>query len=161
MSQLTKEFFDWYRTESTKTNHYPIDKMLDAILIGIAEEIYEYRLAVNIPDMGSEMADFGWYIAEGMNLLGMETPGHFLPQDIRLDKCGKRACSLIKKFIRGDFNYMERVEMTTKLLDDCYYLLSKYNGIEGHLKRNVEKLRERAATDTIKGSGETIEERKQ
>lgn len=154
-----------YRKFIKTTNKYPEDKMLDCLLLGVAEECIEALMAMNMNsgiDVDKENGDILWYSFSILNYFEtditkdqdvIEAEKHV---PVMLPLSAKNAISAIKKFNRGDFSLDEK---RVKALRIAYNNIGQLQDIYGDefellMGLNVYKLKNRTKNNTIKGEGD-------
>lgn len=167
--------FDKY-PENVKPNIYIIGLVGETLELSEKAMPYLVNRPVDVNSFVSEMGDIFWYItrlADVLNIkLNFNLPHTMIvPKMVLLSifKMGVHAGRILesyKKTIRDDNSVItesrknmiqERLEMMLERMND----LANYIGIsmEEIMYNNYKKLSERYATNTISGSGESIQER--
>lgn len=133
--------------------------MLDALTLGMGEEILEFILAVNSEVtqdvVDKERGDIMWYCVSIMNYYQMPEPkldNNFIP--LNIVTLGKNILSSFKKNLRGDFSNDERRVRLLRAVENIYLQFVSEGIHEEIMENNHKKLTSRLKNNTIKGDGD-------
>ena len=152
--------FEEYRKQTSQMNCYPEnfqDSQCGILLMGLAEELIEFQMAKgHIDSMVSEIGDVSWYVAELCNLISYSPKlDVYTMFDFNIPlEMAKKAISLNKKYYRGDYDCIKRLEGIKLLCDNAHSFIDGFNRKYDCYRKNIDKLTQRLAKNTIRGEGE-------